>query len=663
MKTRILRLLIIFVAGMVGLTLIIFLATQYTSKPSFCSTCHYMEPYVEAWKTSSHANVTCIDCHFPPGLKSRLIGKFTAISMTVNYFTGVYKKSKPWAEITDNSCLRPECHETRLLEGRVLFKEGILFDHKPHLTKLRREKKLRCTSCHSQIVQGEHISVTESTCFLCHFKNQPDEIPIDNCTWCHSAPMASDSIGVKYDHSYVATHTIECQKCHGLMKVGDGTVPIERCSACHAELGKIQTYNDIEFIHKNHVTDHKVECQNCHQVILHKSVSKTPDIMPECQSCHIRPHAAQLNLFAGVGGKNVPGHPNPMFDKGLNCQGCHIFHQLGNGYAELGETVVARAEACNECHGEGYARILDQWENLMNNKINLLKGAFKTVEDEIESSNLLEEDKNLALALVDDARYNYQLVNEGNFVHNVAYSDELLFSAHNYLKRALDSISSKSILPDISIYSRLVPSECKNCHYGQEEIDVETFGITFSHNIHIERNHLLCSQCHSNMRSHGETVIQRSECLSCHHTQEELNCDRCHGLQAQIYNGSVDFAPEVMPDIMFEEGVECFSCHEGIIWPIEKASKERCTDCHDSEYEEILVEWQKETTASISQISRNLANLSYQSLGEGERLKVDEIKATLKLIENDKSQGVHNIQLTQQTLSEYSEFLQQLSRR
>ena len=61
------------------------------------------------------------------------------------------------------------CHETRLLQGKVKFKR-FYFDHKPHLTELRRGKKLRCTSCHSQIVQGDHMKVTESTCFLCHFK-------------------------------------------------------------------------------------------------------------------------------------------------------------------------------------------------------------------------------------------------------------------------------------------------------------------------------------------------------------------------------------------------------------------------------------------------------------------------------------------------------------
>ena len=56
-------------------------------------------------------------------------------------------------------------------------------------TILRRGKKLRCTSCHSQIVQGSHMSVTTSTCFLCHFKDQHFNQGLGTCTRCHQIPQ------------------------------------------------------------------------------------------------------------------------------------------------------------------------------------------------------------------------------------------------------------------------------------------------------------------------------------------------------------------------------------------------------------------------------------------------------------------------------------------
>jgi hypothetical protein len=144
---------------------------EYSTSPRFCNSCHIMRPYYHAWKTSSHNFVPCVECHYPPGKRDELRVKFQAMTQVVKFVTRTYG-SRPYAEVEDASCLRDGCHETRLLEGKVTFKRGIVFDHKPHLTEARRGRKLRCTSCHSQIVVGTHMVVTESTCFLCHFKGR-----------------------------------------------------------------------------------------------------------------------------------------------------------------------------------------------------------------------------------------------------------------------------------------------------------------------------------------------------------------------------------------------------------------------------------------------------------------------------------------------------------
>ena len=156
--------LILRLAAVLVLTLLLaFTFLKVTSKPGFCGSCHLMKPYIEAWEHSSHKDVDCMLCHAHEGIGGYIETKFTAASMLVNYATGLYKRSRPWAEIEDKNCLHEGCHETRLLEGKIEFKQGVVFDHAPHLTSARRGRKLRCTSCHSQIVQGEHISVTSST--------------------------------------------------------------------------------------------------------------------------------------------------------------------------------------------------------------------------------------------------------------------------------------------------------------------------------------------------------------------------------------------------------------------------------------------------------------------------------------------------------------------
>ncbi|MCH7762400.1 MAG: cytochrome c3 family protein [Candidatus Marinimicrobia bacterium] len=656
------KFILVFSGLFLGLIVVIFLSLEYTSKPAFCSTCHFMQPYVDSWKTSTHSEVMCTDCHFPPGLKAKLKGKITAASMVVNYFTGVYKKSKPWAEIEDASCLRSDCHEQGLLKGKILFNEGIIFDHEPHVTKLRREKKLRCTSCHSQIVQGDHMTVTESTCFLCHFKNQPKDTRIDDCTWCHEAPVGTDP-ELLYDHTFILNQKIGCKKCHGSMQVGDGAVTVERCSSCHAEISKIERINEVEFIHLNHVTNHKVECQNCHSIIQHKSVPRTEEIIRDCQSCHENSHLSQYYLFSGTGGKNIPSHPNPMYEGGLNCQACHVFHGYDGDSKILGQTMEAKAESCEICHGEGYNKILDQWEKLMLEKMERTEQALSIVKTEMQMSYVQSTTRQQVETLVEEIRFNYQLVKDGNIVHNVVYSDELLLSVHRNLKSVLKSLNSQKTIPDISSYGKIVPSECINCHFGMEDVTVSVFDIYFSHNIHIVKNHLTCSQCHSNRTQHGELLVSRNDCLSCHHTQEEKDCQTCHALQESIYSGSISLIDGGMPDVMYEEDVTCRDCHENEYEKIVKSPGGSCISCHDDEYQDWVDTWQKESKELIENIEFNLSRFVYNDLKNDELMIINNVKSGIDNIRKDKSFGVHNIELIQKVLAEYTNQLVKIGKK
>ena len=660
MKKKMTKFILILTSVSFGLIIVLYMSLEYTSKPEFCSTCHFMQPYVDGWKTSTHSDVVCTDCHFPPGFKSKLKGKLTAASMVVNYFTGVYKKSKPWAEIKDESCLRSGCHNQRLLNGEVKFKKEIIFDHEPHVTKLRREKKLRCTSCHSQIVQGDHMTVTESTCFLCHFKNQPEDTPINDCTWCHDAPVGTDP-ELLYDHRFVVEKEIDCKKCHGSMQIGDGAVPIERCSSCHAEIGKINRINEIEFIHLNHVTNHKVECQSCHSLIQHKSVSKSAKIVPDCQSCHENSHLPQYYLFSGTGGKHVPSHPNPMYEGGLNCQACHVFHSVNGENGDLSQTMEAKAESCEICHGKGYGKILNQWEKLMLKKMESTESALASVRREMQLSNVQDKSRQHVESLIEEAGYNYQLVKDGNIVHNVAYSDELLLSVHRNLKSALKSLKSDEEIPDISSYGKIVPSECINCHFGMEDVSVSVFDINFSHNIHLVKNRLECSQCHSNRSQHGELLMRRSDCLSCHHTQEDVDCESCHELQAGFYSGITDLSEEEIPDVMYEEEVTCAECHLDRSKVSATQGRRSCVDCHDDEYADMVFEWQDSFNGQIGKIDYRLKQVRVDDLVDEHKQTYETIIKVINMIKKEGSHGVHNIEYVTNLIDNIEKGLNEIS--
>ena len=87
----------VVVAVVVGLLVVIngaFFVTAYF--PGSCRACHYMDPYVDQWKASAHAGVSCIKCHsFSP--------VFITVT-TLKYWTGLYNP-RPRADVKDAACL------------------------------------------------------------------------------------------------------------------------------------------------------------------------------------------------------------------------------------------------------------------------------------------------------------------------------------------------------------------------------------------------------------------------------------------------------------------------------------------------------------------------------------------------------------------------------
>src|SRR3990172_3708856 len=268
-----------------------------------------MEPYYNAWKTSQHNHVPCVDSHYPPEMRGKMWVKFQAMSQIVKYVTRTYG-SKPYAEIDDASCLRSGCHEKRLLEGKVTSNEGVHFDHAPHLQYLRRGKQLKCTSCHSQMVVGNHMEVTYATCYLCNLKGKiegREEKPLGGCVSCHEPPDKDIKFeGLTFNHKdFVKAQGVACQNCHLDAIQGKGEAPIERCNTCHNDPARLAKFSDVTFMHQNHVTEHKVECTQCHLEIKHAVKTTVKPLQYDCSICHEGKHNAQKEIYMGVGGKGV----------------------------------------------------------------------------------------------------------------------------------------------------------------------------------------------------------------------------------------------------------------------------------------------------------------------------------------------------------------------
>ncbi len=563
-----------------------FVGMQTSSQPAFCGTCHIMKPYYESWKTSTHNDVPCVECHIPPGITAELQKKYEALSMVVKYFTGTYG-TNPWAEISDEACLRPGCHEQRLLVGREVF-QNVLFDHRPHLLEMRREKKLRCTSCHSQIVQGQHIAVTESTCFLCHFKDTRLNEGTARCTICHEVPeKLITTAGLSFDHAEVKRLGMECTLCHNNVVKGDGDVPQERCFTCHNDPARLARISDVELLHRMHVTEHKVDCLNCHLEIQHKIPKELEVIATSCETCHVGGgHSPQRDLYVGIGGKGVAPQSAAMYLAGVRCESCHIVSHEGRR--------LASDVSCMSCHGAQFFRIYQDWQTTLSHRLQKTKELLAHVKPILAAFEGAVPQS--AQQRVQRAEENILFVEKAHAVHNPGYASALLWKAYEDLQQALTEVGLEDPLTAPWVQAPY-QTKCTACHLSAVTISSETSDGTFRHEPHVVRRGLECTQCHQEASyrepQHG---VQKLSCATCHPTAERMaqltsqDCFQCHQAQIPSRSKLVRFPHEQHISL----GVNCAICHENVTQEshldflrsgrgVPQMGHEFCAQCHASD--------------------------------------------------------------------------------
>ena len=647
-------------AVVVGGFLAVFIyMLYYTTSPSFCNSCHIMNPYYDAWKTSKHSNVTCVACHYPPQTRDALWVKFQAVNSVVQFFTKKYS-SKPYAQIEDASCLRSNCHSTAFLAKKLTFKKGIIFDHKFHLGDLRRGKQLRCTSCHSQIVVGTHVEVTESTCFLCHFKHaegQRGVLPLGNCITCHEYPKKDIQFqGFTFSHKdFAGTRHVSCEKCHRDVIKGEGHAPKERCYDCHNQPAILAKYEDITFIHENHVAKRKVECTRCHDEIKHGlTTSKARFMEYNCEVCHSAIHSGPKEMFLGEGGRGAPATPSHMLAARLDCLACHIQpkgaepRSGGNG-----RTFVASEKACMNCHGDQYKGMLKDWNETFEVMLRDIGPKLNAAGQAVEKSGSSKGKWADAKKLFEDAKHNVDFVKIGKGVHNPFYAAELIQVADRNLDRFFRLVDQSG--PTLPEKSPIKGGYCAQlCHTKAgvklpREASLE--GTRLPHARHAFDFGLGCTSCHS-AEKHKEVKITKEGCMACHHNPENTQCTRCHQKQTALYTAQrlPLTVPEAKPSVKAGK-VECVNCHDlSKKQTIENISS-ACTQCHDKAYVDLLQGWkdeiseaQKKTKDLLEKTNKKLiASLrAKRSAGEAAAL-VEQARKSYEFVSQAK--GVHNPEL------------------
>lgn len=143
----------------------------YTKKiityPGFCGRCHAMQPYIEAWQTSSHQQVNCIRCHYNPVSDPPQAGETKFPWSMVKSLASAYTLF-PEAEVSDTACLQKGCHAWENIPQQITLRNDRTFDHRFHLHQSNPKQEVRCASCHLQFVDGRQQTVSPKACSPCH---------------------------------------------------------------------------------------------------------------------------------------------------------------------------------------------------------------------------------------------------------------------------------------------------------------------------------------------------------------------------------------------------------------------------------------------------------------------------------------------------------------
>ena len=658
---------------------------RFTESSTFCGLCHQMNVYMESWRTSSHKRVACTKCHYEPGFLNHLKGKWVDGQVSLAYFISGKRPSTPHAQISDASCLQKGCHKIEDLQKDMVYK-NVAFSHKKHLGELRREMQLRCTSCHAQLVQGVHLTVHETNCFICHYykagpKGEGEclSCAVGSCTSCHFAPKGDIKInGWNFNHRKYIERGVACEKCHLSVVQGNGHVPEGKCVECHNEPLILSTKYSSQFTHKKHVTDHKIECSSCHTPLRHEigTIPTITHVPSNCDKCHSNEiHLGPRELYRGNGGIGVPDSPSLMFMTNVDCIACH--RRSEESQAALHTTKYidkAMGKACVDCHGEGFDDTLRQWKTLLskaedetNQRIFNVQKMLNEFEKHQGGSSGFKKAQNL----LNEARQNYSFVLLGKGVHNIEYAFKLLNVANNKTEQVL-AVLNKGYKP------REFKTEmtCTTlCHIGIEKRAVPFNDIKFSHETHVSRKKLKCMDCHSPRDNHGKTFYK--SCKDCHHGKEikRVKCEDCHISVKRLIQGKGGIGVKERPSNKADV-VECIDCHRGV--PAKKKDtldsvKKRCIECHDQSYGEMLTRWKKSSEELLTKLAPKIEKVREEirriEIRGGHtfvyRKPFGEAEFNYNLAK--KGNGVHNPEFTEELLefanSRLDEAIKQLSKK
>ncbi|PIS37362.1 MAG: hypothetical protein COT35_06435 [Nitrospirae bacterium CG08_land_8_20_14_0_20_52_24] len=200
-------------------------------------------------------------------------------------------------------------------------------------------------------------------------------------------------------------------------------------------------------------------------------------------------------------------------------------------------------------------------------------------------------------------------------------------------------------LPKADVINR---TDCEKCHADFASKPITFYQVEFPHDRHLKQG-LICKECHSNAKIHGEIVKSREICMQCHHKDIKKECIECHAFENQFRNGLALEGIKGEADPMVEI-VTCDVCHAKISEGHNKKDVlAACSMCHkDAGFEKRVDEIQKKTDDSIQELEKlleakkkvvyDIPDVSQKEM----QPVIDQGEKILQTLKKDRSRGFHN---------------------
>jgi len=124
------------------------LVYSHTSEPEFCSSCHFIAPYVASWKNQPHREVKCLFCHENRGFLGKIDSKSRGTNYVYMTITNQYSSFITEGKIFPQNCVA--CH----IGDNKKYPQAKILDS-THIDYMKQNRS--CPECHQN--PGHEINI------------------------------------------------------------------------------------------------------------------------------------------------------------------------------------------------------------------------------------------------------------------------------------------------------------------------------------------------------------------------------------------------------------------------------------------------------------------------------------------------------------------------